>query len=117
MKMRVLIVDDKEDNVELICDILEDRYEYLKAYSGLGGLKLAVEGKPDLILLDVQMPDLNGFEVIRELKMDDRTRSIPVIFVTARFRDIDRIVKGLELGAFDYLTKPVEDEVPRTDQS
>ena len=56
MKMHVLIVDDKEDNVEMICDFLKDRYEYLKAYSGLGGLKIAVDEKPDLILIDAHIP-------------------------------------------------------------
>ena len=56
MEMHVLIVDDKEENVELICDFLKDQYEYLKAYSGLGGLKIAVDEKPNLILLDVHIP-------------------------------------------------------------
>jgi len=83
----------------------------LKAYNGAQCLKLAAEHLPDLILLDVMMPDMNGFEVLQRLQEDDRTREILVIFLTARYKDIDRVVKGLELGAFDYLTKPVEDEI------
>ena len=66
---------------------------------------------PDLILLDVQMPGMTGFDVLKKLRSDPKTKTIPVIFLTAHYRDTDRIVLGLELGAFDYLTKPIDHEI------
>ncbi len=111
--MKILAVDDNLDNVDLICDLLEDDYDLIKAYNGSDCIKLAREEQPDLILLDVQMPKMNGYEVLLKLKEDKDTYEIPVIFLSAHYRDTDRIVKGLETGAFDYLTKPIEDELLR----
>ena len=64
-----------------------------------------------MIILDVMMPEMNDYEVLQRLREEESTREIPVIFLTARYKDTDRIVRGFELGAFDYMTKPVEDEI------
>ncbi len=109
--MKILSVDDNQDNLDLIRDILEGDYEVIDAVNGTECLKMARDEHPDLILLDVQMPDLDGYGVIQVLRDDAETKNIPVIFLSARYRDPDRVVKGLELGAFDYLTKPVDDEI------
>jgi len=109
--MKTLVVDDNRDNVELLCQILEDNYDVITAYNGPDCIKLTKEQKPDLIILDVMMPEMDGYEVMERLREDESTKDIPVIFLSARYRDIDRITKGLELGAYDYITKPVEDEI------
>jgi len=110
-KMKILAVDDNRDNVELLCQILEDDYEVVTAYSGVDCIKIAKEQQPDLILLDVLMPEMDGYEIMQRLQKENPANPIPVIFISACYRDADRIIKGLELGAFDYITKPVEDEV------
>ena len=107
--MKVLSVDNNSDN--LVHDMLEEVCEVMDATSGAEAIKLAKEEHPDLILLDVQMPEMNGFETLEVLIADEQTKDIPVIFLSARYRDPDRIAKGLELGAFDYLTKPVDEEI------
>jgi signal transduction histidine kinase len=109
--MKILVVDDNHDNVDLVTDILEGDYDMIKAYDGPSCLELARTVEPDLILLDVQMPGMTGFDVIKKLRMEAVTSEIPVIFLTAHYLDTDRIVLGLELGAFDYLTKPIDDEI------
>ena len=111
--MKILVVDDNRDNVELLRQILkeEEDYDVITAYNGADCLALAQEQQPALILLDVQMPEMNGFEVLERLQADEGTKNIVVIFLTARYKDIDRVIKGLELGAFEYLTKPIEDEI------
>lgn len=109
--MKVLIVDDNPDNVELVVQVLEDKYETLTASNGAECLAIAQRDEPDLVLLDVMMPGMDGYEVLRLMQLDERTKDIPVIFLTARYKDIDRIVKGLSLGAFDYITKPFEDDI------
>ena len=109
--MKILAVDDNRDNVELLCQILEDDYDVITAYNGPDCIKLAKEQQPDLIILDIFMPEMDGYEVLQRLKEDESTKDICVIFLTARYKDTDRIVRGLELGAFDYITKPIEDEI------
>jgi len=110
--MRVLAVDDNRDNVELLCQILEEeKYDVITAYNGEDCITLAKEQQPDLIILDVRMPGMNGYEVMQRLQEEKSTKEIPVIFLTAQYKDSDRIVRGLELGAFDYITKPVEDNI------
>jgi len=103
---RILIVDDAPANIRLLGETLRARYKISAAPGGEAGLKLArAEPHPDLILLDVVMPDLDGYEVCRRLKEDQCTRGIPVIFITALDDEADE-THGLELGAVDYITKP-----------
>ena len=109
--MKVLAVDDNRDNVELLCQILEERYEMLRAYSGPDAIRIAEAERPGLIILDVKMPGMDGYAVLEELQGRPSTAEIPVIFLTARYKDTDRVIKGLELGAFDYITKPVDEEL------
>ena len=103
---RVLIVDDQRLNVQLLTDILKDHYDISVAGDGERAVEFCARRPPDLVLLDVQMPGLDGYEVCRRLKADPATREIPVIFVTARDTMEDQI-KGLEAGAVDFITKPV----------
>ncbi|MDM8516455.1 response regulator [Desulfobacterales bacterium HSG16] len=109
--MKILAVDDTPDNLDLLVQILEDAYEVITAESGTECLAMVKTQMPDLILLDVMMPDMDGYETMKRLQEDEDGREIPVIFISARYRDPDRILKGIELGAFDYITKPVDDEI------
>lgn len=105
-KFRILIVDDERPNIQVLNAILQDHYEISVALSGAQAVKRAFgEKKPDLILLDIQMPDIDGFEVCRQLQEHPDTRDIPVIFITAKSKEKDE-EQGLELGAVDYITKP-----------
>lgn len=107
---RILLVDDTPENLDVLSGILEDLdCELLVATSGERALELAARRLPDLILLDVMMPDMNGFEVCTRLKADLATTEIPIIFVTARTDDISQ---GFRVGGADYITKPINaDEV------
>lgn len=103
----ILIVDDSPDNITLINSVLRPSFKTKVATGGEAALRLTSNGSlPDLILLDVVMPGINGYEVCQRLKQDSRTADIPVIFLTAK-SDIEDETKGLELGAVDYITKPV----------
>ncbi len=105
-KKTILIVDDDLNNLELLSRRLQEHYVVKQASSGLEALTEAAGYPiPDLILLDIKMPDIDGFEVIRKLKRDNQTKAIPVIFVTGLGKS-DEEAKGLELGAVDYITKP-----------
>jgi len=102
----VLIVDDTPTNIAVLSGLLKDSYKTKVATSGEKALAIAAgPEKPDLILLDVMMPDMDGFEVCRRLKANPDTSEIPVIFVTARTEEVDE-VKGFEVGAVDYIHKP-----------
>ena len=103
---KILIVDDSPANLEILGDLMSEEYEVLCSLSGGEGLELALAEQPDLILLDVMMPFMDGYEVCRVLKGDPRTSEIPVIFVTALNHAEDE-TRGLELGAIDYVTKPI----------
>ncbi|HET7293966.1 MAG TPA: response regulator [Vicinamibacteria bacterium] len=104
----VLIVDDNEKNLELLGDVLRSRaYRVRGALSGSQALKIAATRPPDLILLDLQMPDTDGYEVCRRLKHDPATREIPVIVISA-LDDVTDKVKAFEAGAVDYVTKPFQ---------
>lgn len=105
-KQKVLIVDDTPQNIHVLMETLKDSYKIVAATSGSKALQLATrEPLPDLILLDVMMPEMSGYEVCEQLKKDPLTERIPVIFVTALHEAGDE-EKGLELGALDFITKP-----------
>jgi DNA-binding response OmpR family regulator len=103
---RVLVIDD-EAPIRLLCRVnLEaEQMEVLEAADGPTGLEQARAAKPDVILLDVMMPGLDGWQVAEQLLEDERTRSIPIVFLTARAEFRDR-ARGLDLGGIDYVTKP-----------
>jgi len=106
-KPTILVVDDIPDNIDLLCAVLEDDYRTKIAVNGERALKIANgESKPDLILLDVMMPGMSGYDVCKALKANPATRDIPVIFVTAMSEAVDEQL-GLSLGAADYITKPI----------
>ncbi len=108
----LMIVDDTVDNIDVLVGLLQGEYKLQTAKSGETALKLLekVPNLPDLILLDVMMPEMDGFEVCRRLKEDPRTVDIPILFLSAT-TDKDNIVKGLTLGAVDYVTKPANPTV------
>lgn len=105
-KRSVLIVDDTPENIDVLRGILADRYAIRAATNGELALRIATSQKPGLILLDVMMPGMDGYEVCRRLKSDPGTASIPVIFVTAKTETEDEQT-GFDAGAVDYITKPV----------
>ncbi|MBW1841660.1 MAG: response regulator [Deltaproteobacteria bacterium] len=103
--MRIMVVDDTEANIDILVETLADDYKVSVAMDGESALEDIKTRRPDLILLDVMMPDMDGYEVCRRLKADPQTRDIPIIFVTAKSDESDE-TKGLEIGAVDYITKP-----------
>lgn len=110
MKKRILVVDDERDIVELLrYNLRSEGYDVLVARNGKEGLEKAA-AVPDLVILDVMMPVLDGFETCKSLKSNPRTAGIPVIFLTASSSEVDEVL-GLELGAVDYIQKPIS---PRT---
>lgn len=108
----LLVVDDQPINIQMLYEIFSDTHQVRMATSGLEALAACAEELPDLILLDVMMPDMDGHEVCQRLKLDERTRDIPVIFVTAQNDPHDEAL-GLEMGAVDFITKPVNAAVVR----
>ena len=107
----ILVVDDTEDNLDLLEFALKRKpIKMLRATSGMACLALAKEHKPDIILLDIQMPEMDGFETLKRLRANPETAKIPVIFLTAQKKDPESIAKGLALGADQYLTKPIDTE-------
>ena len=103
----ILVVDDTPDNLSLMTGLLKDDYKVKAATNGDKALKISQsDAPPDLILLDIMMPEMDGYEVCRRLKADAATREIPVIFLTAK-TGVDDEKLGLELGAVDYITKPI----------
>jgi phosphoserine phosphatase RsbU/P len=103
---RILIVDDTLENIQVLGIMLRDReYQINVAQNGPAALELANKIRPDLILLDIMMPEMDGYEVCDRLKQNPDTSGIPVVFLTAR-TDTDSIVAGFEKGAVDYITKP-----------
>ena len=102
----ILIVDDEQFVFELLELFLEDSHDLLYAENGEKGLQMARSARVDLILLDIGMPDIDGYELCDILRNDPETKSIPIIFLTA-FGSTDDEAKGLEAGAVDYITKPV----------
>lgn len=107
-KARLLIVDDEKDLVETLTFRLEaNGYEVIKAYDGKEGLEKAQQEKPDIILLDLMLPKLDGYKICRMLKSDDKYKDIPIILFTARAQDADKKI-GKDAGANAYITKPFE---------
>ena len=103
----VLVVDDTPDNLAMMAELLGERYRVKVANSGERALKaMQAEVLPDLVLLDIMMPGMDGYEVCRRLKASALTRDVPVIFLTAR-SDVQDERMGLEMGAVDYITKPI----------
>lgn len=109
MTARVLVVDDMRSNVKLLESKLTGAYfEVFSAFNGLECLAMMEEAQPDIVLLDIMMPEMDGFEVCRRIKSNPKTAHIPVVMVTALEQTSDRVA-GLEAGADDFLTKPVDD--------
>jgi len=108
----ILAVDDEASNLQLLRQILQDHYRLRFAKDGVRALELAREERPSLVLLDVMMPGMSGYEVCAALKADPALASIPVIFVTA-LNDTDDELEGFEAGAVDYITKPVSPPIVR----
>lgn len=107
----ILLVDDQPDNLMLMSELLMGHYQVKVAVTGAKALRLATsDPRPDLVLLDVMMPELDGYEVCRRLKADPHTREIPVIFLTGVVSSADE-QRGLDLGAVDYITKPISPPV------
>ncbi|HBD95847.1 MAG: hypothetical protein A2015_04585 [Spirochaetes bacterium GWF1_31_7] len=106
MMPKILIVDDIVLNIQVAAGVLQEyNYEILTATGGEQAIKIIKAKKPDLILLDIMMPDIDGFDVIKSIKESSETSDIPVIFVTAK-NDIETLVAGFNAGAVDYITKP-----------
>lgn len=105
IKETVLIVDDQPNNLKVIASVLSDEYNLSIANSGANALKNLENVFPDVILLDIMMPDMDGFQVCRKIKQDPRTNEIPIIFLTAK-TDIEDIMTAFDAGGVDYITKP-----------
>ena len=109
---KILIVDDTTANIEILYKILHGEYDVYFAKNGRDGIKVVQREMPDLILLDIMMPEMDGYQVCTQLKADPLTASIPVIFITAMGSEEDE-TKGLDYGAIDYLTKPISPPIVR----
>ena len=111
-KYSVLVVDDESSNIMTLSHILSPLYTVYAAKSGKNAIKAAHKYLPDLIMLDVIMPEMDGYDVITELKSSEKTKNIPVVFITGLSGPGEE-EKGLSLGAADYITKPFSSEVVR----
>ena len=112
MLIDILIVDDVKANLislEALLESIEDDFNIIKANSGIEALEYALSVKPKLIILDIQMPEMDGFEVAQLLKANKNTADIPIIFLTAAYKSEEFIEQGFVLGAIDYLTKPIDE--------
>lgn len=111
MMKKILVVDDERLNINVLVELLKDKYKMMAAKNGEQALKAVhSSNRPDLILLDIMMPDMDGYEVCRRLKADDNTKEIPIIFISA-MSEVSDETKGFELGAVDYITKPISPAV------
>ncbi len=112
-KKRVLLVDDSPENIRVLLEVLKDDYQIVAAKDGKKALEMAAQTPhPDLILLDVLMPEMDGYETCLQLKQNRATRDIPVIFVTALAEDVSE-ERGFNVGAVDYITKPISPAIVR----
>lgn len=106
----ILVVDDNQENLKVVSNYLKEKgYNIALALDGISALKVLDENKIDLILLDIMMPEMDGFEVCRKIMADPKLKDIPVIFLTAKV-DTEDIVKGFQIGGVDYITKPFKKE-------
>lgn len=106
-KLTILVVDDTPENIDVLDGLLSDEYKIKIAVNGEKALKIAeASPQPDLILLDIMMPGMDGYEVCEKLKANPTTKNIPVIFLTAK-TEVEDETKGFQLGAVDYITKPI----------
>ncbi len=109
-KSKILVVDDNELNLEIVSLFLSQRnFEIITSKNGKEAIKMTQESSPDLILLDILLPDINGFAVCKEILANESTKEIPVIFLTSQDETSD-IVKGFNVGGVDYITKPFKKE-------
>jgi len=102
----ILIVDDIDTNIQILNTFLEDKYEIMAALDGEFAIEIANDDMPDLILLDVKMPGMDGYEVCQKLKKDHKTKNIPIIFITAD-RTKESIEKAYAVGGIDFISKPI----------
>jgi diguanylate cyclase (GGDEF)-like protein len=109
-RQSILIVDDSVSNIEVLSGVMGIDYEVLFATSGEEALEVASQQSPDLILLDVVMPGMDGYETCKQIKKDDRIQDIPIIFVTAMNQEEDES-RGLDVGGIDYITKPIRPSI------
>lgn len=109
--LKILIIDDNENNLYTLECILQqaEGVSVLQASSGQAGLEVLLSNEVHLVIVDIQMPVMNGFEFANALKDDDKFKDIPVIFLTAYFKSEEFASRGYKLGAFDYLTKPIDE--------
>jgi two-component system, OmpR family, alkaline phosphatase synthesis response regulator PhoP len=108
---KILVVDDEQDIVDLISyNLSKEGYHVLKAFNGTDALSVASSELPDLVILDVMMPGLDGFDVCRQLRQQESTESMAIMFLTAKSGEVDQVL-GLELGADDYIQKPISPRV------
>jgi len=108
-KKKILVVDDTDWNRELLVQLLEDEYEVLQAIDGAEGVRMTEQTKPDLILMDLGMPVMDGWEATRKIKANDTLKHIPIIAVTSHAMVGDEI-DARKAGCDDYLSKPIDDE-------
>jgi CheY-like chemotaxis protein len=109
-KQTILIVDDEPGNIEILSETLGETYEILAATSGKEALQIAALQMPDMIILDIVMPVMSGYEVLRTLKQNQALKEIPVVFITALDKE-DQETRGLTLGAVDYIPKPFNNAI------
>jgi CheY-like chemotaxis protein len=105
-KPKILVVDDQPINIRVIHGLFKSQFDVVMAMNGEQALSQAEQHRPDLIVLDVMMPDMDGYEVCRRLKANPNTRAVPVVFVTAHNDPADEI-QGIALGAIDFISKPI----------
>lgn len=110
MTFKLLFIDDEPGFLQTMDNIMSRHYSVTTAANGADGMKLAREGQPDLILLDISLPDIDGYELCRAMKLDEDTCHIPILFITSRNSDIDE-QRGFEVGGMDYITKPISIQV------
>ncbi len=108
-KSKILAVDDNSINLAVIEELLESQYNLMTVSTGIDALKMAQEFRPDLIILDIMLHDMNGYDVCRQIRKDPSLRHTKIIMVSAKAMKADRL-KGYQVGADDYLTKPFDGE-------